>query len=300
MDKRVKKGLKLTLQIAIAAFAVYYVIGEIDVDELKTSLLQADIGWLILAFLAFNASKILSAIRLNHFFKAIEIKLSEIYNLKLYYLGMLYNQFLPGGIGGDGYKVYLLNKLYKKPVKQLVAATLLDRISGVVALGFLGCGLGLLGTAYDALEGFGFLLWVGLILAFPAYYIMVHYVFPTYKKVSHITNIQAIGVQALQVLCAYLILKSLGVETGFIDYFTLFLLSSVLAALPISLPGGFGVRELTMTIGYQVFLLSEPASIALASLFFLITLVSSLIGTVYLKIGKTEAISDATMPKQSE
>ncbi|MFY0591984.1 lysylphosphatidylglycerol synthase transmembrane domain-containing protein [Roseivirga sp.] len=298
MDKRVKKGLKLTLQIAIAAFAIYYVVDEIDVEELKSSLLKANIGWLLLALLAFNASKILSAIRLNHFFKAIEIRLSEIYNLKLYYLGMLYNQFLPGGIGGDGYKVYLLNKIYKKPVKQLLAATLLDRISGVVALGFLGCGLGLLGTAYDALEGYGFLLWLGLVLAFPAYYVMVHYIFPTYKKVSHITNIQAIGVQSLQVLCAFLILKSLGVETGYVDYFTLFLLSSVLAALPISLPGGFGVRELTMTIGYEIFLLNESASVALASLFFLITLVSSLIGIAYLKIGKVETIPDATTPKQ--
>ena len=184
MDKRTKKGLKLTLQIGIAAVAIYYVLDEIDVEELKTSLLQADIGWLFLAILAFNASKILSATRLNHFFRALEIKLSEVYNLKLYYLGMLYNQFLPGGIGGDGYKVYLLNKSHKKSIKSLLAATLLDRISGVVALGFLGCGLGLLGSASDALDSYGFLLWVGLILAYPAYYLLVHYVFPTYYFTS--------------------------------------------------------------------------------------------------------------------
>lgn len=288
MDKRTKKWLKLTLQIAIAAIAIYYVLKEIDVEELKTSLLKANIGWLFLAFLAFNASKILSAIRLNHFFRALEIKLGEVYNLKLYYLGMLYNQFLPGGIGGDGYKVYLLNKIYKKPIKGLLAATLLDRISGVVALGFLGCVLGLLGSAYGVMESYGFLLWVGVILAYPAYYILVHYVFPTYKKVNHITNVQALGVQGLQLVCAYLILRSLGVDAGFVDYLTLFLVSSVLAALPISLPGGLGVRELTFTVLYPAFSLSQTSSVALASLFFLITLVSSLIGILYFKIGKSE------------
>lgn len=289
MDKRTKKGLKLTIQIAIAAVAIYYVLTEIDVDELKTSLLKADVGWLLLAMIAFNASKILSAIRLNHFFRALEIKLGEVFNLKLYYLGMLYNQFLPGGIGGDGYKVYLLNKSHKKSIKSLLAATLLDRISGVVALGFLGCGLGLLGFADEAMAPYGFLLWVGLILAYPAYYILVYFVFPTYKKVNHITNIQALGVQSLQLVCAFFILKSLGVDTGFVDYLTLFLLSSVLAALPFSLPGGLGVRELTFTVLYPAFLLSQSSSVALASLFFLITLVSSLIGIFFFKIGKTDA-----------
>lgn len=300
MDKRTKKGLKLTLQIAIAAVAIYYVLKEINVEELKTSLLKADIGWLLLALIAFNASKILSAIRLNHFFRALEIKLGEVYNLKLYYLGMLYNQFLPGGIGGDGYKVYLLNKTHKKSIKSLLAATLLDRISGVVALGFLGCGLGLLGSAQEAMSPYGFLLWVGLILAYPAYYVLVHFVFPTYKKVNLITNIQALGVQGLQIVCAYFILKSLGVDAGFVDYFTLFLVSSVLAALPFSLPGGLGVRELTFTVLYPAFLLSETNSVALASLFFLITLLSSLIGIAYLKLGKQVITSDATMHTKSE
>jgi len=161
------------------------VLNEIDVDELKRSLLGANIGWLLLALIAFNASKVLSAFRLNYFFRALGLKLSEKFNLKLYYLGMLYNQFLPGGIGGDGYKVYLLNKTYKLPVKGLIAATLLDRISGVVALGFLALGLGLLGSAKDAMEGYGFLLWIALVLAYPAYYLLVNVFFKTFKKVNH-------------------------------------------------------------------------------------------------------------------
>ena len=190
MDKQTRKRwLKVAIQLIIAAVAIYFVLREIDVNELKKSLLQAHIGWLFLALITFNASKILSAFRLNHFFRALGLRLNERYNLKLYYLGMLYNQFLPGGIGGDGYKVYLLNKIHKTPVKGLIAATLLDRISGVVALGFLAFGLGLMGSAKVALAPFGYLLWIGLIGAYPTYYVLVHWVFPTYKKVNHITNI---------------------------------------------------------------------------------------------------------------
>lgn len=300
MDKRTKKWLKVGIQLVIAAFAIYFVLNEIDVDELKRSLLSANIGWLLLAFMAFNASKVLSAFRLNYFFRALGLKLSEKFNLKLYYLGMLYNQFLPGGIGGDGYKVYLLNKTYKSPLKSLIAATLLDRVSGVVALGFLAAGLGLLGSAKDAMEGYGFLLWIALIVAYPAYYLLVNVFFKTFKKVNHITNLQAIGVQGLQVICAFFILKALHVDSGFVDYFTLFLVSSVLAALPASLPGGLGVRELTFTLGHEVFGLDQTAAVALASLFFLITLISSLMGVFYLKIGKQAATSGATTPIVSE
>ncbi len=284
MDKRTKKWLKVGLQLVIAAVAIYFVLKEIDVDELKSVLSKANPLWLLLAFLAFNVSKILSAFRLNYFFRALGLQLNEKYNLKLYYLGMLYNQFLPGGIGGDGYKVYLLNKLYKTPLKGLIAATLLDRISGVVALGFLAFGLGLMGSAKEALTPYGFLLWVGLIVAYPAYYVLVHFVFPTYKKVNHITNIQALGVQGLQLVCAYLILKSIGVEAGYVDYLTLFLVTSVAASLPISLPGGIGIREAIFAFGYSYFMIEQTSSVALASLFFLITLVSSTVGVLFLRL----------------
>ena len=97
-------------QLIIAVLAIRFVVKEIDLNELKTTLLSANFWWLILALVAFLASKFLSAFRLNFFFRALGLKLNDWFNLKLYLLGMLYNQFLPGGIGGDGYKVYLLNK----------------------------------------------------------------------------------------------------------------------------------------------------------------------------------------------
>ncbi|MFT6972399.1 MAG: uncharacterized membrane protein YbhN (UPF0104 family), partial [Roseivirga sp.] len=285
MEKsKLKKLLKFVIQLIIAVLAVYFVLGQIDVQEYKSRLLGVDPLWLILALIAFNASKILSAFRLNFFFNALGLKLEGKFNLKLYYVGMLYNQVFPGGIGGDGYKVYRLNKQFKTPLKGLISATLLDRLSGVVALGFLAFLLALIGgESYELLGNYGFLLWIGFISAYPLYYVLVRFVFPTFKKVSHITNFQALGVQSLQVLCAFFMLKSFGITEGYLDYFTLFLVSSVAAALPISLPGGIGVREWVLVTGASLFLLNENAAAAFASLFFIITLGSSLIGLVFLK-----------------
>lgn len=285
-SKKLKRWLKVAGQFLIAALAIYYVFQDIDFEELKATVLSAELGWLILAFLAFNASKILSAFRLNYFFRALGLNLKEGFNLKLYYLGMLYNQFLPGGIGGDGYKVYLLNKWYGNSIKMLVSATLLDRVSGVVALGFLAFGLGLFGYAPEALGNYSFLLWLGLIAAYPCYYLLVHLLFKTFKSVNHITNLQALGVQGLQVLSAFFILKSLGVEVGYIDYLTLFLVTSVAASLPASLPGGIGIRELVMVKGAGFLMINQTNATALATLFFLISLISALSGISFLKIDK--------------
>lgn len=286
MSKKLKKWLNLVGQLIVAVMAIRFVLEEIDVQELKQIMLSAHLSWLFLAFLAFNTSKILSAIRLNYFFRALGLSLTETFNLKLYYLGMLYNQFLPGGIGGDGYKVYLLNKWYKISVKLLVAATLLDRVSGVVALSFLAFGLGLIGSAKMAIEPYGFLFWLGLIIAYPAYYFLVHLLFNTFKQVNHITNLQALGVQILQLLSAFFILQSLGVETGYIDYLSLFLVTSVAASLPVSLPGGIGIRELVMVNGAIYLAIDKTDATALATLFFLISLISALIGLAYLRLCK--------------
>lgn len=295
VSKKLKRWLKVAGQLIIAAVAIRYVLKTINVEELKATLLSARLGWLLLALLAFNASKILSSFRLNYFFRALGLGLNEKFNLKLYYLGMLYNQFLPGGIGGDGYKVYLLNKWYGTSVKSLVSATLLDRVSGVVALGFLAFGLGLFGHGQEAIAPYGFLLWVGLIVAYPSYYLLVHLLFKTFKSVNHITNLQALGVQSMQVLSAFLILKSLGVEVGYVDYLTLFLVTSVAATLPVSLPGGIGVRELVMVKGAEYLLIDQTSATALATLFFLISLVSALVGIVYLRLEKPDS-TDSVIP----
>jgi uncharacterized membrane protein YbhN (UPF0104 family) len=288
LDKQtLKRWAKVGLQLAIAAVAIYFVLQKIDVQAFKAQVLAANPWGLGLAFLAFNASKILAAFRLNYFFRALQLNLSEKYNLKLYYLGMLYNQFLPGGIGGDGYKVYLLNKQFGTSVKGLIAATLLDRISGVVALGFLALGLGFMGTGKAVMGDLSFLLWLGLILAYPLFFLLVKYLFPTYLSIINTTNLQALGVQGLQLLCAYCILRAIGVEEGFIDYLTLFLVTSVAASLPISLPGGVGIREAIFAFGYVYFAIDQTAAVALATLFFLISLVSAMIGLAFLRMRRS-------------
>ena len=105
-----KKLLKPLLQLLVTGLALYLVLRKTDLAKLFSIIRNANPWYLLLSLLFFNISKLFNAVRLNRFFKAIGIELSAMYNLKLYYLGMFYNLFLPGGIGGDGYKIYILQK----------------------------------------------------------------------------------------------------------------------------------------------------------------------------------------------
>ena len=110
--------LKLLLKILVTGLCIWYVSGKIDFEKAGSALQKADGFYLFLALIAFILSKLLSAFRLNAYFRNIGIKLPEWQHIKLYWLGMFYNLFLPGSIGGDAYKVMLLTRKYTVPLKK--------------------------------------------------------------------------------------------------------------------------------------------------------------------------------------
>src|SRR5437773_11838581 len=82
-------------------------------------------------------SKLFSAFRLNIYLRNIRIELPEWENIKLYWLGLFYNLFLPGSISGDAYKVIRLTKQFGIPYKKTTSAVLLDRVTGLLGLAFV-------------------------------------------------------------------------------------------------------------------------------------------------------------------
>jgi uncharacterized membrane protein YbhN (UPF0104 family) len=281
LEKINKKGiLKFIFKVSVSAVAIYVVIQKIDLVQTRNILLHVHVGWIFLAIIAFNLSKFISSIRLNRFFQSIQLFLPTLYNLKLYYVGMFYNLFLPGGIGGDGYKVYLLNKSHKTKLKDLISASLLDRISGLSALVFLAL---LLSVFLDLSFIGSWISWVLpgiLIIYYPSFYLVFKLVFGKFIKAFSVSNIYSLGVQLAQLLCAYLILKSLMVDDLYIEYMTLFLLSSIVAVLPFTI-GGVGARELVFIFGANYLMIDKNTAVAFSILFFIITALSSFTGIFF-------------------
>ena len=278
LSKKGKTGGKLLL----TGLALFLVFRKIDTQQLWDLAQEIRLIWLIPAILLFILSKVATSIRLNLYFQNIGIHLSEKENWKLYLVGMFYNLFLPGGIGGDGYKVYLLHKQFKTPVKKLIQSALLDRLGGLIAIVFLLFALFLLvDIRLDFLESslWNGMMIAGLILTIPAFWLLQKFLFRDFLPSFWSANVWSFAGQIAQLICAWTILLALGISENILAYQLVFLLSSIVAVLPLTI-GGVGARELVFVYAHTYAGIEETAAVAFSFIFFLITALVSLTGSM--------------------
>jgi uncharacterized membrane protein YbhN (UPF0104 family) len=277
-----KSQYKQLVKLLLTTVALFFVFTKINLQSFAQTLVTANPFILIAAFLTFNLSKIIAAGRLLLFYQLAGVKITPKTNLLFYYMGMFYNMFLPGSIGGDAYKVYLLKQNQQDlPVKKLISASLLDRVSGVSFLFVMAAVFLYLSSFNLGIPNFNIYLWAAILLIIPMYYVAVKVFFSSFASGFIVTGFYSFFVQTGQVICAVLILKALHIDMHYWDYLTLFMLSSVVAILPLTV-GGFGARELVFLFGARFMHINEPTSIAFTLVFFMITAASSLIGLFFI------------------
>ena len=275
-----KNQLKTALKILLTGGALYLVFQKIDTDNLLQLSKTLSWGWLIPAIALFIGSKVATAIRLNAYFANIHISLSFWENWRLYLIGMFYNLFLPGGIGGDGYKVYLLNKQFKTPVKELLKASLLDRLGGLIAI--LGLLFGIL-LLIDLPFPFGepwmsaAVFSIGAIAIIPGFWLLQKFLFSNFLPSFWQGIFWSLVGQLAQMATVVCLLLALGVQDKFLAYQAVFLLSSIVAVLPLTI-GGVGARELVVVYAHSYAGIQETEAVAFSLLFFLISAAVSLSG----------------------
>jgi len=278
-ESKTSKAIKLFIKILITVVCFWYISQKIDFSKALQALQNAN--WLLLFFsvLLYILSKIIAAYRLNIYFKNINLHLPNWENLKLYWLGMFYNLFLPGSISGDAYKVVILNKRLQAPYKKTSAAVLLDRFSGLLGLGVILSVYGVM-----VLESFyiDLLLITGSLLAIIALYIIIRKFFKEFLPGFFPTLFWGIAVQGVQVMGVYLILSALHIDASNHEWIFIFLSASVISVLPISLGGGLGTREVVFTEGANFFHLDPQLGVIVSLLFYLSSVAGSIWGAYFI------------------
>ena len=277
MKIKLPSYVKVFVKLAITVAALWYVFSRLNLQEVFGTIAQSKFLYLAGALILFVLSKLVSSLRLNKFLVSTGIILSEKANMKLYLLGMYYNLFLPGGIGGDGYKIYLLNRKYEVRTRKIFWSVMMDRIIGVVAL---FCMAVVLFCFIPGMGKYAWYIWILIPIAISISYLAFRRFFPYLLRVFRISNLLSIVVQLLQLLSALLILLSLKVPGSLEGYLFIFMISSMVAVLPLTI-GGIGSREFTFMLGAQWLGLDLNLSIALSLLFYLITAFSSFWGIIY-------------------
>lgn len=275
MDKKkLWNSSKTILKILVTACLIYYVFQKIDFNQVKTLFLTSNMGFILLALCCYFLSQVVSSWRLLSFLRAIGLNFSFAFNFRLYLLGMFYNVFLPGGIGGDGYKVYLLRKKYKLPTKRLLLALFFDRLSGLWAVGFISVILIIFIPQIEIPATWPIAV---LLTGTLVYYMVLRKFFSDYSVHFIRNHIKAGAVQSLQILSVICILLSQDFTGKYSPYLFSFLMSSIAALINIGV-AGLGVRDVFMAHASDLFDIDQSLAVFITFTFWMINVLASMPG----------------------
>ncbi len=275
-NKYLKTGVKLFF--TLLCFFILFL--KIDLTRVLTILKSANLFLIVLAILLFVLSKYISAVRLQQFFNLIQLPISTSLNLKLYLAGMYYNLFLPGGVGGDGYKAYYLKRKNKEvSFRKILLALIFDRLNGLVVLCILIFILFYFIKIYFAYKSL--LIVTACILSLIVLFLLMQLFIRESIKKYFILLFYSFVVQCSQLLSGLCLIFSLHTDNNIIEMSFVFLISTITVMIPVTI-GGTGLRELTFAyFSDHYFCYDKDYSVTVALLFFVITCLVSLTGMYY-------------------
>ena len=269
---------KLLLKFAVTSVLLYYVFSKVDFNKIKDRMMHANYFWMLAGVFFYFLSMVASSWRLLSFFKSINLNLNTRFNFRLYLLGIFYNFLLPGGIGGDGYKIYLLKKRFNLPAKKVFWAIFFDRLSGLWAIGLIIVCLKL----FIPQIPIHFTIPLAIFVAGSAiYYFVVKKFFSEFGEHFFKGHAKAVLVQSLQVMCIIMVLLGQDFTGKFAPYLLSFLLSALAAVVPITI-GGIGARETIFQKLSPIFHMDVNLAVYISISFYLISLLVALTGIYFL------------------
>lgn len=292
--KRLFKWLLNILKVVITLFALYWVSQNVNLADLKQALFNSNPGFLLMAFAAYCCSQVIASSRLNGFFKGIGLNISERYNFKLYLLGLFYNLFLPGGIGGDGYKLYFLRKKFGVGGRPLFSAIFFDRLCGLWALSLIVAALVIF---IPQLNIPNWIPMTAVSIGTIVYYFVLRRYFKVFITGFILNHLKAIGSWSFQIVAVILLLYALDFEGKFSPYLFSFLISTLVVVIPFSI-GGFGIREMVNVEGANFFNLDAHTAVLISLLFYFISALLALLGSYF--ILRPKGLGEDRLPDASE
>ncbi len=279
-----KKHIIITLKLLFILFSFAFIFWQADITKIYRYLNNANLLYLCIALIVMLLAQIISAGRMRYYYKQLDLQLNWKFSVGLYLTSMLFNTVLPGGIGGDGYKIYSIGKLAGFSRKKALQIAISERASGLFAL-LLLTALCYFYTNFPIIFPYqNYIIACFSLLLLPAYFISARILLQESIITSLGAVIYSIPIQLLNALIAFILLIELGADVENINniliYIVIFMASSVAAILPVTI-GGAGIREITFLYSAKLIGIDAELGIALAFMFFIINALCSLTGFIF-------------------
>ncbi|PTX95922.1 hypothetical protein DB345_08950 [Spartobacteria bacterium LR76] len=268
-----RKWLTLILQTLVSVALLAWIFRDAATRrEVVHFVREADLFWLVAGVASAGVGVILGVYRWEIFLRVMGIRLSAWELFRISMVGLFFNNFLVGAVGGDAVKVVWLGAKGHSKVSSLVSV-LMDRMSGLGAL--VICSLVFIAGRLDWLSrspvvagvSQGVLVYLVAVLVFlavtfvlamrgvtdrlparmPGRGHLVTFTSAYFKFVSHWRATLAASLLSCVILVSYIgtfycAARAFGVHQPFVDFLAFMPAVDIIAALPVSL-GGFGVRD---------------------------------------------------------
>lgn len=315
-----KGRIGLAAKLLVSALLIWFLFSrrELSLESLADSLAAPRWGWLLAAVGVFALSALGGAVQWGWLLRAAGLRTPRTEILRVYLVGLFFNNFLPGNVGGDAVKVFDLGRREGRTAA-VFGGTVLDRLLGLFALTLLALGAvvlaGVLETRLPPVLPLALaaLVWVGILalllsrrvsdraltlldrLPWPAVAVRFRSVlveFRTFRLQSGLllrVLLWALLVQGLRVATHVLVAAGLGLALGdgrILQLFVLVPMLGILISLPISF-NGLGLREVAaadLFVAVGVVALSADA-VAVEFLAYVVQVLVSLVGGVLFLVG---------------
>ena len=307
-----KKILAAFFQIAVTVAVLFWVFHDPHKRaQMVVALGAADYRWIVAALAAYFVVEAAAAVRWWILLKVQQIHLSMWRVSGLFLIGMFYNQFLPGGTGGDIIKSYFLLKETPGKATGALLAVVFDRMVGLVAL--ISITGTLIALRYDwltQLQETKHLVWLLMAILASAILMLVTSIvisgfhlanqlpqrFPGREKLIELSaayhlyarhwraTLVAFGASVIAHLATFAtflcVAFAFRANVGVIDFFAIMPIERTISSLPISF-AGVGLREKI----FQIMLhglcgVPEAVAVLIGSMSFLVMLACSAPGGI--------------------
>ncbi len=281
-----KDKIKFILKLCFGLGILIFLFSKTSFKEFITLLGNADYRMFILIVFMYVIGQIISAKKWMILAVRLRFKSNFMYYVKLYFLGMFYNIFLPTNIGGDIIKISAINDKKPHSIKRAVISVLADRITGLCILAFFiifGCCFYHKNNILNFI-GIVVVLSFLFVVSFFLYIIRHKNLIPSKlkkifdciillckKECLYEISIISVIFHFILIFMHYCIAQMYHLNIPFEYYFILYPITAIIASLPISI-NGMGIKE----FAYVYMLKSFDIDIS-TSLLFAMTLNMSVI-----------------------
>jgi uncharacterized protein (TIRG00374 family) len=305
---RCRQSIANISKILFSIVLIGWLFHRIGIENIVFQLKAANWFWVLLATLTFTVSNFLGALQWFLLLRSQKVRCSFLHALSYYHVGLFFNNFLIGYIGGDALRIYDVAR-HAGDTTVAVSSVMFDRFIGFFTLTSIAMGVSIVGAQQLSSSATIYFIGVILVVWFMTLFLLfnenagkafgrffkpmlpniitekIHNVYMATNQIRHhrLVLAQLVGisiiVQALRIVTHYYAALSVGVRANVLYFFIFIPIVALFASLPISF-GGIGVREQSGVALFSTIGLTASKVVTFEFLAYIIGIVATIPGGV--------------------